>query len=554
MRKLILTLIITVLYTISASGQDGLNTISAPPTIPFEISQKLQQENPVLSFDECAVIALITSYSIQDAELNLKQKYAGYVATRANLRSYVNLDMTLPDYKQETEDNYNDDTGQMEYFSIKKNEETSKLSFVQPLSSNGVISGNLYAERFEEDGETPEFTNRWNIGLNQPLFTPNKLQQNIYTSLLNLQNSKIDYIQKRVSLIYGYGFARSRRDDAVAAWMRAFGGGGGRGGGGGGRDRGPRGSLSNYYYTVYKDTRNLNLVQEKFDLLQEMTALAETRMNAGELPESEFLKLKVESSSSNSQLFSAQTAYSKSKRQLVQFLGLEADMEFDVIEEMEYVPVQIDKEHAISQGLANNTGIRGFLINIERDSLSLITTRENGHSEFKGNLSGTLGMNKSDDIFRLYYDEPNRSQTLKLNLSAPVWDRGRVGLAVNAKEVDYQQKKRQFANDIYDTRRQILGHLYMFEMMQERIELIRRARESASRALVIAKQQFETGEISTEDIILAVNKDFIAKQEYLNLLMDYKSTLIEIANQTQWDFEKNKSIREEIEKLIEEII
>jgi len=90
--------------------------------------------------------------------------------------------------------------------------------------------------------------------------------------------------------------------------------------------------------------------------------------------------------------------------------------------------------------------------------------------------------------------------------------------------------------------------------VQERIDLINRAKELAERNMKIAREKFINGTLSAEDLILAVTTNYTAQIQYLQLVVSYKNALIQLANQTQWDFEKNISIREEIEKIIDNVI
>ncbi|MFC1557404.1 TolC family protein [candidate division KSB1 bacterium] len=526
------------------------------PTIPPEIMNKLQQPNPVLLFEECALIAINTSFSVRDAELELKRRNYGYISETANLRSKIDLNMLLPEYTQETKEDFNDETLVNDYFSVKTNEQNGVMSFTQPLASNGSLSGNITVNRFKQEDSDTEYTNRLNVNFIQPLFTANELQINIYRSKLNLDKSTIDYVGRRIGLIYGREYFGIRDFGGnFTDFGRLF-------GGGGGRDR--SGSLSQYYYSAYRDTRLFELARDRSELLQDLVATAQRRMDEGNLPESEFLKIRIEASGSDDALYSAQSGYNGSKRQLVQFLGFDADIDFEVIKEMPYEPITIDHEKAVALGVENDIGIRNFKIDIELDSLNIILRRSDlGHSrmrsggrlnEFSGGLSASLGVNKTDDIYRLYYDDFNHSQALTLNLAAPVWDWGRSDMVVEAAEVEYDKKKRQLQNDILDTERQVLAYLYTFDMIKEQIELIGKARDSARRGLEIARNQFEEGAISGEDLILAVNRDYQAKREYLRSFIDYKNALIRLANQTQWDYENNKGLRTEIEQLIESII
>ena len=127
-------------------------------------------------------------------------------------------------------------------------------------------------------------------------------------------------------------------------------------------------------------------------------------------------------------------------------------------------------------------------------------------------------------------------------------------MSLEATEINLETKKRELQNDIVDTERQIIGHVYNISLMRERTDLLNRAKNLARQGLNIARQQFIDGTISSEDMILAVKKNYQAETEYLELLVDHKIALIQLANQTQWDFENNVSIREEIEQIIDTII
>jgi len=561
MRKYMLIAAVMILYIpVYVAGQVDKNDKKSNLTgeniaaIPEEILNKLKQKNSVLTFEECAAIAINTSFSIKDSEFELKQQNFNYTA-----ESRVDLDMTLPEFIQEKQEHFSVDStgaGSYEFYSVQTNEQNSNITFTQPLPTNGKIYGNIVANRLSQKDETPLYTNRISLNFDQPFFTANSRQMKIYQSKLELEKAKISYIQQRVELIYGYGFfSRSESSSDYGSLMRMFGRMGRRGR--------SRGSLSTYYYSMYHTSRLLEIEQLHYDILNELVSVAEEKMNAGKLPEGEYLKIKVELSSSNDRLYSARTQFAQAKRQLIQFLGIDPDSDFEVVEDIPFKPIVINLEKAIAEGIANNTGIRDYKIDIEIDSLAILfeksrteitSTGEERLSEFKGNISSSLGLNKTDEYYRLYYDDFDRSQAFKLSLSAPVWDWGRKRMLVRAKEIELEQQKRHLKNDMIDTRRQVISYTYTIEMMQERLELITRARNIAELGLNIARQQFKNETLSVEDLILSIKKDYEARNEYLSLIINYKNTLIRLANQTQWDFEKNKSIRSEIEQIIKKII
>ena len=517
------------------------------------------QETRLLTFQEAAAIAIRNSFSVQDTELDLRVKNYSFIATRASLRSRVDLIMTAPEIKNELEEKFDQETQLFNNFTVNTISYDSRLSITQPLPSNGKISANINLDRFKQSGDNPEYTTNLFISFSQPIFVPNKLQRDIYRAELNLDKAKIDYLQRRISLIYGRSY--NRRSN--------FGGRGGGGGntnrefrgGGGGRDaavaaffarRGGGGSLSQNYYQLYEHTKLLEFDSRFFKIWEDLKNIAQQRLNAGTLSERENLQIGVEFANSENALFSSTARKDRSTRGLNQFLGLDVDDNVRVIDNIDYNPVVVDEKKALSEGIANNTGIRGFYIDILRDSLRIDEVASKGR--ITGDISGSFGLNNSDQSIRLHFDEFSQSRSLKLGLKIPVWDWGRNDMFLEATKINLETKKRQLKNDVYDTQRQITGHIFTINLMQERIDLLTRAKNLAEQVMLIARQQFIEETITSEDLILSVKKNYQAQVEYLQLLVDHKVALIQLANQTQWDFERNISIREELEAIIASIV
>lgn len=521
------------------------------------------QDARVLTFKEAAAIAVRNSFAIQDTELDLRTKHYGFIATRADLRSSVDLQLTTPEIKNALEEKFDQETQLFNNFTVNTISYNGILSITQPLPTNGKISANINLDRFKQSGDNQEYTTNLFMSFVQPIFVPNKLQRDIYRAELNLDKAKIDYLQRRVSLIYGRSFFRlsdienffrgggGRNNNRES---RGGGGGGNRGGGGGGFNlgRGGGGSLSQNYYQLYEQTKMLEFDSRFFEIWEDLKNIAQQRLDIGTLSERENLQISVEFANSENVLFSSTARKDRATRGLNQFLGLDVDENTRVINTIDYNPVSVDEEKALAEGIANNTGIRGFRINILQDSLRIDEVASGGR--ITGEISGSYGLNNSDQSIRLHFDEFSQSRSLKLGLRIPVWDWGRNDMFLDAAKNNLEVKKRQRQNDIYDTQRQITGHIFTINLMQERIDLLTRAKDLSEQGMLIARQQFIDGTISSEDLILSVKKNYQAQVEFLQLLVDHKVALIQLANQTQWDFEKNVSIRAELEEIIDSIL
>ncbi|MFC1553081.1 TolC family protein, partial [candidate division KSB1 bacterium] len=536
---------------------------------PVNIFAQLTQLPQILTFEEAAAILLKNSYSMNDMEQDLRQKHFNNLGALARLKSRVDMEMTAPELKDEREEDFNQETQLFDVFQKQSIQYDTKISLTQPLASNGKISGNFNLERFNQSGRGTNYTTSMYMRLDQPLFKPNDLQRSIYKTELGLERTKLDYISSRISIIYGQTFSRRsgfstdelfvsgsqrRSGGDLGALMRAMGGGGGGGGdrGGGGGGFGRRGSLSQEYYTLYENEKILDYCNFFLNLWEEQLQVSRDMLDAGELSERQFLQIQVEHANSKDRVTAAVTRRDRSKRALIQFLSLDPDSEFDVIDKLEYDPIEISLEKAVEEGLKNNTGILRFQISIINDSMDIDDEITKG--KLTGDLSGTFGLNNSDDVIRMYYDDFDQTKTFSLGLKKPVWDWGRNQMSIESKKIKLETAKRQLQNDIIDTERQILGHVHNINTIEKKVDLINRAMVLAEKGMNIGIQQFRAGELSAEDLILGVNKYFQTRVEYLQLVIDYKTALISLSNQTQWDFENNKSLKDEVVVLIDNIL
>ncbi|MFC1563367.1 TolC family protein [candidate division KSB1 bacterium] len=492
-------------------------------------SNSSAQEPRLLTFEDLAEITISNSFTIKDVELQLKQRFFGYNAALAALRSRVDLDLTIPEFEQRTTEQYNSETQLFDFYDTKTTNYNAGLRITQPFWTNGRLSGNLYMDRFNQSDAATDFTTRMFFRLDQPVFTSNKLRRDIYETQLRLESAKIEYVRSRVFLIYGNGISRNMF----------------------GRGR-ERNTLSHHFYSLYESEKLHEIDQNNLSIISDLREMAQQKYNDDQISEREFLQFEVELNNSRDKVFSSETDKDKAKRALVQFAGLDPDEDFRIPENLEYIPIQIDENLALEEGLRNNTGIRDIKIEIEEDSLEIEEVKS--RSEFHGNLSGTIGLDKTAQKFSNQFKEFDQSQSFDLSLFAPVWDWGRSGFRIESSEIQLESTKRELHNDISDTKRQVLANLYTINNMQKRIELISRAKDISKQALTLAAVQFREGRISAEDVLLAVNKNYEAETEFLRLIVDYKNSIVRLANQTQYDFEKDICIRDEIEKMINTIL
>ncbi len=468
------------------------------------------QEVRTLSLQESIDIALNKSYTIKTAFQGYKENQSALKAWELSLKSSADLDFLAPDFNRSITEEFNSQTQLNEFYDLQSLISQAKLSINQPVMwTNGRVSleGRLYkldqVSRFggAKTGETSDYTSNFGISIVQPLFQPNTLKISGERNKLNFELSEHQFTETQLGIIF---------------------------------------DVTTSFYNLYKATREVEIARDDVKRKQHSYDLAQNKFKAGIIAEVEALQQEVDLALSKNQLRISENNLKKQKDDFKLKIGLDLNENIEAVAAIEYKPIVVDLDKAITEALKRRPDVRDAEIRKQLQEFTVTTTK--AQRKIKADLTGFIGLNGKDEDFGQALNNFDQSQSVRLNVSVPLWDWGKHKEDVQAamarlktRELDIDYKKQQIITEI-----KVL--IDQFEGAKARLDIQKNNEKIAQKSYDISLERFNNGDISSEDLALSQGRLTDARTNYLNTLIDYLVAVAEIKRRTYWDFEAGKAL------------
>ena len=479
----------------------------------FFYTEAYPQENNKLTLEESLKFALENSYSIKDSELEMIRQKKSILSWQAALKSNGWFYVTIPEFDESITQEFNTETEQYEFYKLKSLKYQSSIVINQPIPSNGRFSINTQGLKLSQYDAEADYTSSFFIQFNQPIFTPNSLQREIYKADLSYKNAEYRYIRTRLNVIYQ--------------------------------------RISDRYNELIRRKLKLKNSEWKFEILKKYRGDAKIKYENNEIAEMDYLQLDVELSIANDRFISSSTDFSRRKAEFKQQIGLKVDDDLSIFTE-----IKVDREIpnislAIDKAIENNIDLKTSYISVCMDSLE-IEERES-ENEFKGDIILSYGLDNTDKKISRLFKNFDKTSTIKMNFYVPLWDWGRNKDRLQAEYINYintrqwlEDRKKRLFNNVYTT-------LERIRVAENRLRLNREILDMSEKMNELSYGKFLRNEISAQDLILSVNQLYESKNDYADSIINYENAFNRLKVLTLWDFEKNSYIFENISKEISDI-
>jgi len=460
----------------------------------------------ILTLDKALEIAAQNSPSIRTSLLNLERSQQLLKAQKAALKSQFTLSLTPVDYSK----NRRFDEFASTWYTTKTRQHYGTFSISQPvLFTDGTISlSNTFGWQKYFSGttgilETPNksFYNDLSIGLNQPLFTYNKLKLQLKTLELDLENSNLNYAMQKLNL---------------------------------------EKQVTQYFYNVYMAQMSLSIAQDELSNTQKTYDITKNKVDAGLSAMEELYQAELNYATSKSDVQNKQVSLENAKDLFKQYVGMDIMEEITVMGDVKATPVNVDMQKAINYGLQSRMEIRQREIQVENSQFDLITTK--ALNEFKGELNVSYSINGDNSKLNNIYDNPTKSPRLSVAFNVPLFDWGEKKARIKAQEaviqtqeLNLEEEKKQIVLDI----RQVYRSL---QNQKTQIDIAEQSEKNAQLTYEINQERYANGDLTGMDLNLYQNQLSTKKMAYAQALIDYKIELLNLKIQTLYDFEKGVAI------------
>lgn len=449
-----------------------------------------------LTLDDAISIAMGESYTIKSAQQTLIGSQKNLEAIKMGLRSSVDLEFDLPSYSRALTSQFNTSTGTEQFFDFGSTTIEGRLSISQPiLFTNGTLSinGSIFGrDQFGSSyGTTRDYFSNVSVSLRQPLFVFNSQKGNLERAEINLEKTQRNFTQAERDLIY---------------------------------------NVSAAFYNLFKAKKNVEITEEKVKQTEISYTTASNKFKAGLIAEVEMLQLEVDLATSRNELLNVQQLYEESKNDFKLLIGMSIDEPIDVEAKLEYSPVIIDRDEAVSNALKN----RPDILNAESDiALSKMNIEEtDSRRTIKAEIYANYGINKNDNAFDNIFNNFADSRSVTMTVSVPIWDWGQNAREVESAEANYNLSALRQKNLEEQITKEILSAINKLNSAKARVDVLSKSVEVAEKSFNISLERFKSGNITSFDLSQMQLRLTDSKINSLNALIDYKLALADLERKT----------------------
>ncbi len=481
------------------------------------------QETRVLTLEQSLDIALGRSYQVKQLEQSLINSRMSLKAAEASFKSNGQLVFSsLPNlYRGISQTQLI--TGEVVFPKQNFVDFQTELSVNQPVSAtDGVFSLVGVMQRFhqtvttpisfggidfEQKSSTTNYTPQLRLQFRQPVFTYNRLKTGFKRARLNLENTTQSYTRNQLDIIY---------------------------------------NVTTNYYNLLRSQRQAEIDREQVKQSENAYRIAGLKQQAGLLPEVEVLRLEVELANARNSAATSAANLMQNEDAFKILIGLPIEDSVQVAAELDYRPIAVSVERALSEALKHRTELRSDEINVQLRELNVRET--DAQSEIKGELFLSYGIfnneKKVDEAFQNF----DNDRSVRFALTMPLWDWGKNGAEVQAALASLESDRLAQKNRYDLIKQEIRAAVRNLQSAQQRLEITRRSEELAEKSYKISLLKFENGDLSSQDLALEQNRLTQARTNSLSAIIDYKQALADLRRKTLWDFERDEPVRIEVPK------
>ncbi len=456
-----------------------------------------------LTLEQALAIAESNSPSMKITRLSLVRSQENLNAQNAALKSQFSLSVNPIGYSQIR--SFNDLISK--WNSVKTTESYGLFTVSQPIIFTDAVVSLVnrfgYRDSYSEYANITSkgFSNNLALNLDQPLFTYNRTKLQLKELELALENSKISYAVRLLSL---------------------------------------EKEVTQAFYYVYQQQQSLEIANQAFQNMQKSYEVSKNKVDAGISAREEMFQAELNLASSKSDYENSQVSFENAKDEFKLLVGMSLYDDLIVLPNISVDTVGGDIAFAIDQGLANRMEIRQREIDVESSQFDLIQTK--ALNEFKGNLSLSIGLFGDNEKFSNVYANPTDNEEVSLSFRIPLWDWGERKSRIKASQASIES-----ANISFDEEKNniILGIRKVYRNLlnlQNQIGIAGQNVKNAQLTYDLNLERYKNGDLTGMDLNLYQEQLSQKQLSYTNSLISYKLELLNLKIQTLYDFEKKEQV------------
>lgn len=425
----------------------------------------------------------------------------------------LNLEATPFNFNRSMQKVYNYDENRDEY---KSREDMSSEIAVLLNQNVGLTGGRIFArselnmsEKLGVDRISSYSSTPFSLGYSQNINGYNNLKWTAKIEPLKFEKAKKDFIQSKEEL-------------AIKATRRFF-------------------DLVDAQIEVNIATTNLANADTLYKI-------GTGRFQVGTVTQDELLNLELGFMNAQLALTRANLGLERARAQLNSFLGYDKNTKIECIIPTELPDLSINAEEAIAEAFNNNPDIinqQHRLIEEDRK-----VKQAKSQSGISGDLYALYGLNQNAEELGMVYKNPLDRQRLQIGVNIPVLDWGRRKGRLEMAESNREVVRISINQEKIDFEQNIVMNVLEFNLQADQVLNRAKADTVAQMGYDVTQQRFLIGKVDVTKLNLARNDQETARRAYINALRSYWNYYFTIRGLTLFDFEKNISLSEDFDRLV----
>ncbi len=484
------------------------------------------QDTLMLSYDDAVKIALKESFIIKSFNSNQKAMQYYFTYYTKTFKPRLDLDLYLPNWSESVRTIPQANTLPV-YNSLGSMQIGGSLKFTYMLPTGGNLALTSYSYREYSSTAISEMNykklyedrvyNRFAISLDQPVFTKNKLKEDLKEAELQFNKSNCVYTRAQMDIIY---------------------------------------NVSRGFYSLYSASMEKEIAKEKTKNSEESFRIAQLKYETGNIPEGDVLIAEITAAQDKTKYFETCSLMESEKDNFKQLIGLNLKLNISIKTDLKYDIYSINLDTAITQGLLNRLELMEEKYDIELQKIQ--TDRAKREGRIKGTISayydftglstlsnGTLRELYISSINNISVRPPNRS--IVFTISIPIIDWGRSESLYKREKYRLEEKNLILEDTKNTIIKEIRDIVRTVDESRRRLSIYEKNKNISIKSYNISQLRFSNGELSSQQLAFEQERLSQVQLEYLNAYITYQMALADLKRKTMWDFQNNRSYKSPLE-------
>ncbi|MCQ2197103.1 MAG: TolC family protein [Bacteroidaceae bacterium] len=300
----------------------------------------------------------------------------------------------------------------------------------------------------------------------------------------------------------------------------------------------------NYFFSLASAQTELDMARQNFASADTLYSMAQGRYQIGTITENEMLQLEINRLNEETSVMDAEINLREVMQSVRSFLGLDQSVElrFTMPDSVPQFNVPLDR--AMELALQNSPD-PDYYQRIVKESESYLAQAK-ANSGLRADLYVQFGLSQTGRDIKSSYHSPQSQEYASISLSLPILDWGRGKGRVRVAKSQLALTHTQVEQGMNDFNQNVEKLVLQFNMQARRVHIASLTDQRAEQRYSVARRLYILGRSSILDLNAATGEKNAAKRNSLSTLRTYWSLYYTLRSMTQYDFEKNQSLTEEL--------